>query len=171
MSDNRQILPELVVTDIDGVWTDGGMYYGQDGEELKKFHTYDSAGILFCQMLNIPTAIITGEHTQIVENRANKLKVTYLYQGVKNKLATLEMLCNELGISLSEVAYIGDDLNDIKVLKAVGYSYAPQNAPRYIKSVVSKVTTKAGGEGAFREMVEDIIGEKNIDKIIDDLLQ
>jgi len=155
------MLPKLVLTDIDGVWTDGGMYYDQTGNEWKKFHTYDSAGVLFCHKLNIPVGIITGEETEIVKRRAEKLKVDYLFQGVSNKLTIAKDLCKKLNIDLNEVAYIGDDLNDIELLKAVGFSAAPASAPDYIKSIVHYVTAKSGGEGAFREVVETILLRNN----------
>ena len=80
------MLPKLILTDIDGVWTDGGMYYDQTGNEWKKFHTYDSAGVLLAHECNIPVGIITGENTEIVQRRAEKLKIDYLFQGVKNQL-------------------------------------------------------------------------------------
>ena len=89
---------KLILTDIDGVWTDGGMYYDQTGNEWKKFHTYDSAGVLFAHKLNIPVGIITGEKTDIVQRRAEKLKVDYLYQGVQNKLQVAQQLCAHLNI-------------------------------------------------------------------------
>ena len=116
------ILPKLIITDIDGVWTDGGMYYDNTGNEFKKFNTIDSAGIIFCRKLNIPIAIITGEDTQIVANRAKKLKIDLLYQGITDKLSVAKGLCESMGIELSDVAYIGDDLGDIELLKAVGFS-------------------------------------------------
>jgi 3-deoxy-D-glycero-D-galacto-nononate 9-phosphatase len=150
-------LPKLVLTDIDGVWTDGGMYYDQTGNEWKKFHTYDSAGVLFCHQNNIPVGIITGEKTEIVKRRAEKLKVDYLFQGVKNKLEVVQTLCNELNITLEEVAYIGDDLNDIEVLQSVGVSATPSSAPEYIQKLTSFTTLKAGGKGAFREFVEILL--------------
>ena len=150
-------LPKIVLTDIDGVWTDGGMYYDQTGNEWKKFHTYDSAGVLFCKKQNIPVGIITGEKTEIVQRRAEKLKVDYLYQGVSDKLTVVKTICKELNITLEDVAYIGDDLNDIEVLKHVGIPAAPFSAPEYIKELVGFVTTKKGGEGAFREFVERIL--------------
>ncbi|WP_431110095.1 KdsC family phosphatase [Winogradskyella poriferorum] len=150
-------LPKLVLTDIDGVWTDGGMYYDQTGNEWKKFHTYDSAGVLFCKKQNIPVGIITGEKTEIVKRRAEKLKVEYLYQGVSDKLTVVKSICKELNIALDDVAYIGDDLNDIEVLKHVGITAAPSSAPEYIKELVDFVTSKKGGEGAFREFVEKLI--------------
>lgn len=115
-------LPKLILTDIDGVWTDGGMYYDQTGNEWKKFHTYDSAGVLFAHALGIRVGIITGETTRIVERRASKLKVDYLYQGVRDKFALVEGLCSELGISFADIAYIGDDLNDYRLLTSVGWA-------------------------------------------------
>jgi 3-deoxy-D-manno-octulosonate 8-phosphate phosphatase (KDO 8-P phosphatase) len=151
------MLPELVITDIDGVWTDGGMYYDQTGNEWKKFNTSDSAGVLFLRKLNIPLAIFTGENTEIVARRAEKLKITHLYQGVSNKLECAVSLCAELGTELSRVAYIGDDLIDLALLSKVGFSAAPANAPEYVKERVHFVTGKCGGEGAFREFVEFIL--------------
>lgn len=148
---------KLVLTDIDGVWTDAGMYYDQTGNELKKFNTYDSAGILWCKMLKIPVGIITGEKTEIVKRRAEKLKVDYLYQGVSDKLTLVENLCKDLGITLKNVAYIGDNLNDMKVLEAVGLSACPISAPDYIKSICHYTMSKKGGEGAFREFVEKYV--------------
>lgn len=157
MSKKIDKLPKLILTDIDGVWTDGGMYYDQGDNELKKFHTYDSAGILFCKLNNIPTGIITGEKTEIVARRAKKLKIDYLFQGVKNKLEIIKSICDELKISINEVAYIGDDLNDMEVLREVGFSGAPSSAPIYIHELVDVVLSKKGGEGAFREFVEFIL--------------
>lgn len=156
-------LPKLVITDIDGVWTDGGMYYDQTGNEWKKFNTSDSAGIIFCHKLNIPVAIITGEKTEIVQRRADKLKVDYLYQGVTNKVDVAKELCEKLNIDFTEVAYIGDDINDLGLLKKVGISGAPSNASDYVKNIVNIVTNKKGGDGAFREFIEIIIGDRLID--------
>lgn len=151
------MLPKLILTDIDGVWTDGGMFYDQTGNEWKKFNTSDSAGILFCKKLSIPVGIITGEDTNIVKRRAEKLNVEYLFQGVKDKLATANDLCTQLNITLAETAYIGDDLGDLKLLQNVGFSACPNNAPDYIKKKVHFVTNANGGEGAFREFVEEIL--------------
>ncbi len=149
--------PKLILTDIDGVWTDGGMYYDQTGNELKKFHTYDSAGVLFAHKMGIPVGIITSENTEIVHRRAEKLKIDHLYQGVKNKLECVKELCSSLGISLDEVAYIGDDLGDIEVLKSVGIAGVPSSAPLYIRKLATLPLEKKGGEGVFREFVESIL--------------
>ena len=137
---------KLILTDIDGVWTDGGMFYDQTGNEWKKFNTSDSAGIL------------TGEKTEIVRRRAEKLKVDYLFQGVVDKLSAAEELCNELGINLEQVAYIGDDLNDAKLLKRVGIAGVPASAPFYIRRLSTIFLEKRGGEGVFREFVEKVLG-------------
>jgi 3-deoxy-D-manno-octulosonate 8-phosphate phosphatase (KDO 8-P phosphatase) len=166
------MLPRLIISDIDGVWTDGGMYYDQSGNEWKKFNTADSAGVILCQKLKIPVAIITGEDTSIVKRRAEKLKVDHLFQGIKNKLNVAKELCKTINISLDEVAYIGDDLGDIALLKSVRWSAAPANAPDYIKKMVKYVTTLKGGEGAFREYVEFLIiqsqGQTFFNKCIED---
>lgn len=163
-------LPKLILSDIDGVWTDGGMYYDGTNLELKKFNTYDSAGVLFAHHLGIPIGILTGENTEIVRRRAEKLKVDYLYLGAKDKVVITKELCDMLNISLDDVAYIGDDLNDMKLLKIVGWSGVPESAPEYVKSLANIVLTKKGGEGVFREFVESIIGEEILQKIITEVL-
>ena len=160
------MLPKLILTDIDGVWTDGGMYYDATNVELKKFNTYDSAGVLFAHNLHIPVGIITGENTQIVQRRADKLKVDYCYLGVKDKLSVVKNLCKELSITLAQVAYIGDDLNDMDVLSKVGFAGVPVSAPEYVKQLANVPLSKKGGEGVFREFVEMIIGEEQLRKII-----
>lgn len=156
------MLPKIVFTDIDGVWTDGGMYYDQSGNEWKKFNTSDSAGVLLFRALNIPVVIITGEQTAIVERRAAKLKIEYLFQGVQDKLSVAKELCSKLNIQLSEAAYIGDDIGDVQLLCAVGISGAPSNAPVYIRDKAQIVTTLKGGEGAFREFAERILSKEGV---------
>ena len=150
-------LPKLILTDIDGVWTDGGMYYDQTGNEWKKFNTSDSAGVLFAHRLNIPIGIITGETTQIVERRASKLHIPYVFQGTMRKLEVAKKLCDDLKIDLKDVAYIGDDIVDIELLQAVGIAGVPASAPDYIKKLGNVELSKNGGEGVFREFVEKII--------------
>ena len=151
------IQPKLILTDIDGVWTDGGMYYDQTGNEWKRFHTYDGAGITLAHEHGILVGIITGEDTEIVARRAKKLKVDYLFQGAKNKLEIAKILCQQLGIGLEEVAYIGDDIADIPLLAAVGISGAPPNAITEVRQLVSYVTSVTGGEGAFLDFVNHIL--------------
>lgn len=163
-------LPKLILTDIDGVWTDGGMYYDGTDVELKKFHTYDSAGVLFAHLLGIPVGILTGENTEIVRRRAEKLKIDYLYLGVKNKIATALQLCEELRIGIRDVAYIGDDINDMALLRQVGWAGVPSSAPDYIKSLASVKLSKKGGEGVFREFVEKTLTIEKVAKILDEVV-
>jgi len=160
------MLPKLFLTDIDGVWTDGGMYYDQTGNEWKKFNTSDSAGVLFAHQLHIPVGIITGEETEIVARRAQKLRVDYLFQNTKDKLSVAQKLCDELHITLQDVAYIGDDLGDINLLKHVGFAGVPASAPDYIKSLANVPLKKKGGEGVFREFVETVIGTEKLSEIL-----
>ena len=159
-------LPKLVLTDIDGVWTDGGMYYDQTGNEWKKFCTGDSVGVYLCHASGIPVGILTGEDTEIVARRAKKLGVDYLEQGVRDKLSAARMLCERLGIGLRDVAYIGDDINDLKLLREVGWSGAPGSARDYIRSEVDYVTELRGGEGAFRDFVEHLMGRERTIELI-----
>lgn len=161
-----KVLPKLILTDIDGVWTDGGMYYDGTNIELKKFHTYDSAGVLFAHRMGIKVGILTGENTNIVKRRADKLLVEYCFLGVKDKVQKALELCLENGITLEEVAYIGDDINDLALLKKVGFSAAPSSSPEYVKKRVKFVTKKAGGEGSFREFVEYLLGEEKIEELV-----
>ena len=160
-------LPKLILTDIDGVWTDGGMYYDQTGNEWKKFNTYDSAGVLFAHRLGIPVGIITGEDTEIVSRRAQKLNVDHLMQGVKDKLAVVLQLCQDLGIDIKDVAYIGDDIGDIALLRAVSIAGVPASAPDYIKELSHFLLSKKGGEGVFREFVEKIILQSGLQLPLD----
>ena len=153
---------KLFITDIDGVWTDGGMYYDEKGNEFKKFNTADSAGVLFCRLLDIEVAIMTGENVNSVKRRAEKLKIKHYFPAAKNKLTLAKNLCKELNITLEEVAFIGDDINDILLLKEVGYSGSPQNAPDYVKKYAKVITKKSGGEGAFREFVETWLKQENL---------
>lgn len=159
-------LPKLILTDIDGVWTDGGMYYDGTNVELKKFNTYDSAGVLFAHHMGIPVGVITGENTQIVQRRVDKLGVDYCYLGCKDKVVTATKLCEELGITMLDVAYIGDDLNDMKLLKRAGWAGVPSSAPKYVKALSTIRLKTKGGEGVFREFVEAIFGDEIILNIV-----
>ncbi|WP_066755456.1 KdsC family phosphatase [Crocinitomix algicola] len=158
--------PKLVLTDIDGVWTDGGMYYDQNGNELKKFNTSDSAGVLICKKLNIPVGIITGENTEIVARRAEKLKIEILHQGISDKVSVAKEILSQFKVDWQDVAYIGDDIGDLHLLRKVGFSCAPSNAPLYIQKEVDYVTKTRGGDGAFREFIEYIVGEDAVLNIL-----
>jgi len=153
---------KLIITDIDGVWTDGGMYYDKQGNELKKFNTSDSAGVAFLKAVKLPVAIITGEDTEIVKHRAEKLKIDYLFIARRNKLKTATDLVNKLGISLKEVAFLGDDINDIPLLKEAGLSAVPANAQPYVKKHAGWVLKSKSGDGVFREFVERILRKNKL---------
>lgn len=163
------MLPKLILTDIDGVWTDGGMYYDQTGNEWKKFHTYDSAGVLYAHHEGIPVGVITGEVTAIVQHRAEKLKIDYMFQGIKDKLQTAKILCEQLQIHLCDVAYIGDDINDMNLLRLVGWSGVPASAPEYVRELAKVPLEKRGGEGVFREFVEAILGTNRVKQIVKEM--
>ncbi len=158
---NKDLNIKLFITDIDGVWTDGGMYYSENGDELKKFHTGDSAGILFLKIINIKTAIVTGERTKIVEKRARKLSIDDIYLGVKNKVSVANDLKKKYKLKWNEIAFIGDDINDILLFRKVGLSACPSSAEDYIKKEVDWVLSKKGGEGVFREFVQKFLVERN----------
>jgi len=153
---NREI--KLFLTDVDGVLTDAGMYYSEKGDELKKFNTHDGKGIELLRKAGIKTGIITTENTVIVKDRAQKLKVDYLYQGVQDKLSVARQICEKEGFSLNEIAYIGDDINDIELLENVGIAACPSDAIDDVKRVDSIIPLqKAGGNGALREFVKSIL--------------
>ena len=159
--------PKLVITDIDGVWTDGSMYYDDTEQEFKRFNTSDSVGVLFLKYLEIPLIIMTGENTHIVQRRADKLKVKQVYLGVKNKFELAAEVCKEHGLTMSEIAFIGDDINDLELLVNVGFSAVPSNAPSYIKEKVDLVLKTKGGDGAFREFVEYLVSKySSIDEML-----
>ena len=150
--------PKLFVSDVDGVLTDAGMYYDNDGNEWKKFNTHDGKGFELLRQQGIKTAIVTSEDTRIVDQRARKLRVDFLHQGVADKLPVVREMCTQLGISLEEVAYVGDDINDRNVLEVVGHPACPANALPVIRSIPGiHLLSKAGGSGAVREFVEYLL--------------
>lgn len=148
---------KVVLSDVDGVLTDGGMYYSQHGDELKKFNTRDGMAFQLLREAGIKTGIITSENTKIVENRGNKLKVEYVYQGKHKdgKLAAAIDICQKEGISLEEVAYVGDDINCMQILSNVGLAACPKDASKKIKAIPNIIVLNSnGGEGVLRELVE-----------------
>ena len=155
----KETMPEIkmLLTDCDGCLTDGGMYYSEHGDELKKFNTRDGMGFKLLKEQGIYTGIITSENVQLNKRRAEKLKLDILEMGCTNKLAVVEKLCKERNISLVNVAYIGDDINDIEVLQEVGFACCPADAMVQVKKVAQFVTQVKGGEGVVREVVEKIM--------------
>lgn len=161
---NKKNKIKLFLCDVDGTLTDGGMYYSENGDELKKFNTRDGMGFQLLREAGIKTGIITSENTKIVENRAKKLKIDYLRQSKRDggKVAAAQEICDELGITFDEVAYIGDDNNCNGLLSIVGIAACPIDACDKVKSVDKIIlTNKKGGEGCVREFIELIL---NTDK-------
>lgn len=151
----RQI--RLLATDVDGVLTDAGMYYSESGDEWKKFNTRDGMGIKLLQRAGFITAIVTQERTRLVARRAEKLAIPELHQGVMDKLSLIREMAARHGLSLEQVAYIGDDVNDLESLKAVGFSASPADGMPEIRRAVDYVCLKKGGEGAVRELADMIL--------------
>jgi YrbI family 3-deoxy-D-manno-octulosonate 8-phosphate phosphatase len=148
---------KVFISDVDGVMTDAGMYYTENGDEIKKFSTHDGMGFQLLREAGIKTGIITTENTQIVTRRANKLKLDYVHQGkgFGSKLDIALEICKQEGITIEEVAYIGDDINCIDLLSAVGVKACPANATRRIKKLPGILQLeKSGGDGVVREFVE-----------------
>lgn len=148
---------KLFLTDCDGCLTDGGMYYSNSGDELKKFNTLDGMGFGLLRERGILVGIITGENVVLNQRRSEKLKLDILKQGVKDKLHTIEQICKEQGIDLNEVAYIGDDINDLEVIKKVGFGCSVANGVDEVKKAAKYVTKRSGGNGAVREVADLIL--------------
>lgn len=151
----------LFATDVDGVLTDAGMYYSESGDEWKKFNTRDGMGIKLLQKAGLITAIVTQERTRLVARRAEKLAIPELHQGVMDKLSVIRDMAMRHGLSLRQVAYIGDDVNDSEALQAVGFSAAPADGLPQVLDVVDYVCRRKGGEGAVRELAELILSSHN----------
>lgn len=147
---------KMLLTDCDGCLTDSGMYYSEFGDELKKFNTRDGVGFELLKQNGIIVGIITGENLKLNQNRAKKLKLDIIENGCKDKLATVKTLCMQYGIDMKEVAYIGDDVNDLELINAVGYSCCPNDAMPQIKEAVKYIAQCKGGTGVIREIAEHI---------------
>ena len=147
----------LFATDVDGVLTDAGMYYSESGDEWKKFNTRDGMGIKLLQKAGLITAIVTQERTKLVARRAEKLTIPEVHQGAMDKLSVVREMAGRYGVTLDQVAYIGDDINDVETLKAVGFSASPADGLPQALAVVDYVCQKKGGEGAVREIIDMIL--------------
>ena len=147
----------LLCVDVDGVLTDAGMYYGPDGEVLKKFNTRDGMGLTRAREVGIAVAIVSGEDSAIVHARAAKLKIDDVYCGASNKRVAIDALCDKHGLQLDQVAFIGDDLNDLPALECVGLACAVSDAADPVQAIAHYVTRRRGGDGAVREVCELLI--------------
>ena len=148
---------KLVGTDIDGVWTDSKMYVTPDGEWMKAFSTYDGMATAMLKEKGIIVAILTGENSDVVIARAEKLQIDEVYVDEHEKLKRLTYLTKKYDITMDEVAYIGDDVNDLEVLETVGFSALAGNSPIQDRFTPDYITTRHGGNGAFREFVDIIL--------------
>ncbi|BBP43210.1 3-deoxy-manno-octulosonate-8-phosphatase KdsC [Thiosulfativibrio zosterae] len=148
---------KLLLLDVDGVMTDNRLIYGDDGQEYKAFYTRDGHGMVMLQKSGIDIGIITGRKSQLVENRMRDLKVKHLYQGVPDKLPTFLELVEKLSLRMSEVAYVGDDILDLPILKRVGLSVTPADGDQEVKSRVDYISQFKGGQGCVREVCEIIM--------------
>ena len=146
---------KIFLSDVDGVLTDGGMYYTESGDEFKKFNCYDGMGMKLLQEKGYKVGIITSEDKQINRNRARKLKLDFDFHGIKDKLKFMQEFCINENFKLSEIAYVGDDINCFDLLSNVGVCACPKNAVSKIKNIPNiKLLNSSGGNGAFREFAE-----------------
>lgn len=150
---------KMFLTDCDGCLTDGGMYYSENGDELKKFNTKDGMGLSNIRNKGVVTGIITGENTKIVERRAEKLHINELHQGVTDKLSVVRELAKKYHVSLEEVAYVGDDVNDIPVMEQVGFPCTVNDANSKVKELATYISSYNGGYGAIRDIIEHLFKE------------
>ena len=156
----------MLISDVDGVWTDGTFYKGTDGIELKKFSVLDGVGTAMANAANIKIALISGRYSPATEHRAQELKIKDIYNGSLNKLPVYKKLKEKYNLKDDEVAYIGDDLIDIPVMEKVALPIAVANATPKVKSIAIYTTEIFGGKGAFREAVEWIIEKQGRTEIV-----
>lgn len=148
---------KLLLLDVDGVLTDGGIYYGESGEEMKRFDIQDGYGLVKLQKAGVAVAILTGRYSRLVDRRAKELGISEVYQNVENKAEAYAAIKTRLGLKDREIAYVGDDEPDIPVLTQVGFSAAPANAAASVRKATAYVCRHRGGEGAVREIVDMLL--------------
>lgn len=154
---SQHLTIKMIALDVDGVMSPGQLYYTDSGVEVKAFNTQDGLGLTIAKALGIKLAIITGRYSEIVRRRGKELKFDHIIMGNHNKSEALKKLCQEAGISLDDVAYMGDDLNDLGVMSIVGLPMTPANGRPENKEIAKYITEASGGAGAIREAVEYIL--------------
>lgn len=157
---------KLVILDVDGVLTDGSIIIGSDKTEYKKFNVKDGMGISLAKFYGLKIAIITGRNSEVVNIRSNELNIEYVFQGISDKESLLSELLEQLEIKKENVCFIGDDINDIPIMKKVGYSVAPSDATDIVKSYVDAVTIHRGGQGSVREVIDIILSAQTDYKML-----
>jgi len=155
---------KIILTDVDGVLTDGGMYYSENGDIMKKFHARDGMGISLLKKNGLKTMIITKEKTIFVKKWSQKMKIEKLFDGIVKKEEIVKNICKKYNVNASELAYIGDDVNDIRLMKLVGLSVVPNNANIEAKKQANYVCNLKGGEGVLREIADMVLTIKFGDK-------
>lgn len=160
---------KLLITDVDGVMTDTGVYYNENGDAMRRFSVRDGMGVeRLRDLVGVETVIISGEDSPSIKKRAEKLKIEEFYLGVKDKVGVLEQIAVQKNLSLKEIAYIGDDLNDLEALRKVGVSACPQDAYDEVLNSCHYVCENKGGYGALREFAELIIKAKTKKEVDDE---
>ncbi len=150
-------LIRMLIVDIDGVLTDGGLHFDNQGEEYKTFNSLDGHGIRMLLESGIEVAVITGRQSKIVNHRMGDLGVRHIYQGHRDKRPAFEQLLQDTGLALEQIAYIGDDLADLPIMQRVGFAVAVQNAHAFVKQHCDLITSASGGHGAVRELTDFIL--------------
>ena len=155
---------KVLLTDVDGVLTDGGMYYSSKGDAMKKFYARDGMGVNILRRNKIPTIIVTKEKTTIVRKWATKMNVCLVLDGVTKKEAIIKDVCKKFKINPDEIGFIGDDVNDLEIMKRIGFSATPSDGIKEALKVVDYRCNSKGGEGAFREIVDLLTQSKLVTK-------
>lgn len=153
---------KLVLSDVDGVLTDGGMYFSENGELIKKFNTRDGMAVELLLKQGIKTILISRENSKIIKQRGKKINAVATYVGIKNKEKHLEEICKKFHLQKKEIAYIGDDVNDIAIMSQIGLSASPHDAMHEVKAIANYICELSGGNGAFREFANLIILAKSM---------
>ena len=153
---------ELVIFDIDGVMTDGSLFFGDDGQEYKAFNSFDGHGLRMLQECGVKVAIITGRQSNVVKHRMTDLGVTLLYQGYRDKTPAFELLLKEVNLNRDQITYVGDDVVDLPIMSQLNFAIAVQNAHPFVKQHAHWITERSGGRGAVRDVCEFILEAKGL---------
>nr|WP_321257329.1 HAD-IIIA family hydrolase [uncultured Pseudodesulfovibrio sp.] len=165
MADNAMKLAQsikLLVLDVDGVLTDGGLYYGDDGIVMKRFHVQDGLGIKLAQAVGLEIGVITGLNQKPVEKRVRELGITHYYAGKHDKAPLFEEICEKVGVSLSEAAFMGDDWIDLGVMNVAGLAMSVPNGVPEVIEAADWISTRKGGDGAVREAIAYILEARGL---------
>lgn len=152
---------KIIVIDVDGTMTDGSIYYDEFGNELKKFNTRDAAGFFAAKSVGIKTMVLTGRSCKATERRMKELKIDYLFENIKDKFTFIKDICEKNDWNTDEIAYIGDDLNDLDAMRLCGFTGCPKDACEEVKKIADYECERSGGAGAVREFITYILKQMN----------